>query len=76
MPYWAYSVLCIIVTISELENIFVLYMAAHTMNNQIRTLFYFCYRKMMILSYQDKSIRVVVTTGNLIEFDWENTTQG
>ncbi|KAK7582630.1 hypothetical protein V9T40_014075 [Parthenolecanium corni] len=32
--------------------------------------------KMMILSYQDKSIRVVVTTGNLIEFDWENTTQG
>lgn len=30
----------------------------------------------MILSYQDKSIRIVVTTGNLIEFDWENTTQG
>ncbi|XP_065216562.1 probable tyrosyl-DNA phosphodiesterase [Planococcus citri] len=32
--------------------------------------------KMMILSYTDKSIRVIVTTGNLIEFDWENTTQG
>lgn len=32
--------------------------------------------KMMILAYEDQSIRVVVHTANLISSDWENRTQG
>jgi tyrosyl-DNA phosphodiesterase 1 len=31
---------------------------------------------MAIISYDDGSIRIVVHTGNLIESDWENRTQG
>jgi len=32
--------------------------------------------KMMILAYDDKSVRLVVHTANLISSDWENRTQG
>lgn len=32
--------------------------------------------KMSLLAYEDGSLRVVVHTGNLIESDWENRTQG
>lgn len=32
--------------------------------------------KMMILEYKDKSIRVIVLTGNLIESDWTDRVQG
>jgi len=32
--------------------------------------------KMMILSYEDGSVRVVVHTANLVPDDWENRTQG
>jgi len=32
--------------------------------------------KMSILSYEDDSFRVIIHTGNLIESDWENRTQG
>ena len=31
---------------------------------------------MSILSYADNSLRIVVHTGNLIESDWEDRTQG
>ena len=45
-------------------------------NYDLSLFFLFIFSKMMILSYTDGSIRVIVTTGNLIEMDWENTTQG
>ncbi|KAK3912577.1 putative tyrosyl-DNA phosphodiesterase [Frankliniella fusca] len=32
--------------------------------------------KMSVLAYKDSSIRVVVSTANLVESDWENRTQG
>ncbi|KAK9509602.1 hypothetical protein O3M35_006879 [Rhynocoris fuscipes] len=32
--------------------------------------------KMMIFSYSDQSIRIVVATANLVESDWDNRTQG
>ncbi|XP_014248048.1 probable tyrosyl-DNA phosphodiesterase [Cimex lectularius] len=32
--------------------------------------------KMMVFHYTDKSIRVVVSTANLVETDWDNRTQG
>ncbi|RZF41533.1 hypothetical protein LSTR_LSTR000247 [Laodelphax striatellus] len=32
--------------------------------------------KMMIMSYTDESLRVIVTTGNLVESDWDNRVQG
>ena len=32
--------------------------------------------KMMVLAYDDKSVRIVVHTSNLISSDWENRTQG
>ncbi|CAB0005704.1 unnamed protein product [Nesidiocoris tenuis] len=32
--------------------------------------------KMMVFSYKDGSIRVVVSTANLVESDWDNRTQG
>lgn len=32
--------------------------------------------KMSILAYKDNSIRVIVSTANLVESDWENRTQG
>lgn len=32
--------------------------------------------KLMILVYQDESVRVVVSTANLISSDWQNRTQG
>lgn len=32
--------------------------------------------KMMVFCYQDKSVRVVVSTANLVEEDWLNRTQG
>lgn len=31
---------------------------------------------MALLSYEDGSLRVVIHTGNLIESDWEDRTQG
>lgn len=31
---------------------------------------------MSLLAYEDGSLRMVVHTGNLIESDWENRTQG
>ena len=31
---------------------------------------------MALFSYEDKSLRIVVHTGNLIESDWEDRTQG
>lgn len=32
--------------------------------------------KMSVLAYKDNSIRVIVSTANLVESDWENRTQG
>lgn len=31
---------------------------------------------MSMMSYEDGSLRIVVHTGNLIESDWEDRTQG
>ncbi len=36
----------------------------------------FIFSKMSVLAYKDNSIRVVVSTANLVESDWENRTQG
>lgn len=32
--------------------------------------------KLMILTYEDESVRIVVSTANLVPSDWENRTQG
>nr|CAD7588252.1 unnamed protein product [Timema genevievae] len=34
------------------------------------------HRKMSLFRYSDESIRVIVSTANLVESDWENRTQG
>jgi tyrosyl-DNA phosphodiesterase 1 len=47
-----------------------------TVKVQIPTPFGVHHTKMMLFFYKDKSMRVVVSTANLYEDDWENRTQG